>query len=74
MIGLSDLYIHSDCRLNSDVSVSQVFVVSEAYSYSPDWAEILYQKVILNGDFVYLEELKRHRPLTSSLFEDIFKK
>ncbi|TDH09875.1 hypothetical protein EPR50_G00092640 [Perca flavescens] len=52
----------------------QVFVVSEAYSYSPDWAEILYQKVILNGDFVYLEELKRHRPLTSSLFEDIFKK
>ncbi|KAM7003157.1 spatacsin isoform 2-T2 [Tautogolabrus adspersus] len=52
----------------------QVFVVSEAYSYSPDWAEILYQKVILKGDFVYLEELKRHRPLTSGLFEDIFKK
>ncbi|XP_073327338.1 spatacsin [Pagrus major] len=52
----------------------QVFVVSEAYSHSPDWAEILYQKVILKGDFVYLEELKRHRPLTSSLFEDIFKK
>ncbi|XP_075941335.1 spatacsin isoform X3 [Anarhichas minor] len=52
----------------------QVFVVSEAYSYSPDWAQILYQKVILNGDFVYLEELKRHRPLTSSLFEDIFQK
>lgn len=54
--------------------VCQVFVVSEAYSYSPDWAEILYQKVILKGDFIYLEELKRHRPLTSSLFEDIFKK
>uniref|UniRef100_A0A3Q2VXC0 SPG11 vesicle trafficking associated, spatacsin n=1 Tax=Haplochromis burtoni TaxID=8153 RepID=A0A3Q2VXC0_HAPBU len=52
----------------------QVFVVSEAYGYSPDWAEILYQKVVLNGDFGYLEELKRHRPLTSTLFEDIFKK
>ncbi|KAF7649404.1 hypothetical protein LDENG_00141710, partial [Lucifuga dentata] len=52
----------------------QVFVLSEAYGYSPDWAEVLYQKVILNGDFVYLEELKRHHPLTSSLFEDIFKK
>ncbi|XP_068595308.1 spatacsin [Brachionichthys hirsutus] len=52
----------------------QVFVVSEAYNYSPDWAEILYRKVILNGDFVYLEELKRVRPLPSSLFEDIFKK
>uniref|UniRef100_A0A3Q4HKL3 SPG11 vesicle trafficking associated, spatacsin n=1 Tax=Neolamprologus brichardi TaxID=32507 RepID=A0A3Q4HKL3_NEOBR len=52
----------------------QVFVVSEAYGYSPDWAEILYQKVVLHGDFGYLEELKRHRPLTSALFEDIFKK
>ncbi|CAK6975277.1 LOW QUALITY PROTEIN: spatacsin [Scomber scombrus] len=52
----------------------QVFVVSEACGYSPDWVEILYQKVILNGDFAYLEELKRHRPLTSGLFEDIFKK
>lgn len=54
--------------------VSQVFVVAEAYSYSPDWAEILYQKVVLKGHFVYLEELKCHRPLTSALFEDIFRK
>uniref|UniRef100_UPI003AAE11C8 spatacsin-like n=1 Tax=Centroberyx gerrardi TaxID=166262 RepID=UPI003AAE11C8 len=52
----------------------QVFVVSEAYDFSPDWAEVLFQKVILNGDFVYLEELKRHRPLSAGLFEDIFKK
>ncbi|KAM9854856.1 spatacsin [Aulostomus maculatus] len=52
----------------------QVFVVSEAYCYTPDWAEVLFQKVILNGDFVYLEEFKRYRPLTSGLFEDIFKK
>ncbi|XP_051808302.1 LOW QUALITY PROTEIN: spatacsin [Acanthochromis polyacanthus] len=52
----------------------QVFVVSEAYNYTPDWAEILYQKVILKGDFLYLEEFKRHRSLTSNLFEDIFKK
>lgn len=54
--------------------VSQVFVVSEAYSYSPDWAHILYQKVVLDADFAYLEELKRRRPLTTCLFEDIFKK
>ncbi|XP_034031424.1 LOW QUALITY PROTEIN: spatacsin [Thalassophryne amazonica] len=52
----------------------QVFVVSDAYGYTADWAEILYHKVILNGDFVYLEELKRRHPLTSSLFEDIFQK
>lgn len=52
----------------------QVFVVSEAYGVTPDWAELLYQKVVLNGDFVYLEEVRRHHPLTASLFEDIFRK
>lgn len=48
--------------------------MSEAYGYSPDWAELVYQKAALNGDFAYLDELKKLRPLTSSLFEDIFKK
>lgn len=51
-----------------------MFVVVEAYGYSPDWAGLLYEKVVVNGDFAYLEELKRRRPLTSSLFEDIFKR
>lgn len=49
-------------------------MVLEAYGCSPDWAGLLHQKVVLNGDFAYLEELKRRRPLTSSLFEDIFKR
>lgn len=48
--------------------------MSEAYGVTPDWAELLYQKVVLNGDFVYLEEVRRHCPLTASLFEDIFRK
>lgn len=52
----------------------QVLVLSEAYSYSPDWAEILFQKVVLKGDLVYLEEFKRYRPLSPALFEDVFKK
>ncbi|KAI5100334.1 spatacsin isoform 1 [Silurus meridionalis] len=52
----------------------QTFIVAEAYDYSPDWAEILYQKVILKGDFSYLEEFKQHRPLHASLFEEISKK
>ncbi|XP_019712775.1 spatacsin isoform X1 [Hippocampus comes] len=52
----------------------QVLVLSEAYGYSPDWAELVYQKAVLNGDFTYLDELKKLRPLTSGLFEDIFKK
>ncbi|XP_061138808.1 spatacsin [Syngnathus typhle] len=52
----------------------QVLVLSEAYGYSPDWAELVYQKAVLNGDFAYLDELKRLRPLSSGLFEDIFKK
>ncbi|XP_050955035.1 spatacsin [Labeo rohita] len=52
----------------------QVFVLAEAYDYSPDWAELLYQKVILRGEFSYLEEFKRHRALSAGLFEDVSKK
>ncbi|CAN9499040.1 unnamed protein product [Ophioblennius macclurei] len=77
----SDLRIinlHQPAELQSTVLALprcyQVFVVSEAYSYNPDWADIIYQKVVLNGDFSYLEEFKQHRPLSSGLFEDIFRK
>ncbi|KAL2093283.1 hypothetical protein ACEWY4_010595 [Coilia grayii] len=52
----------------------QVFVITEAYDFSPDWAEVLYQKVILKGDFGFLEEFKLYRPLPASLFEEISKK
>ncbi|XP_063053178.1 spatacsin isoform X2 [Engraulis encrasicolus] len=52
----------------------QVFVITDAYDFSPDWAEVLYQKVILKGDFFFLEEFKLHRPLPASLFEEISKK
>uniref|UniRef100_A0A8B9J5N4 Spatacsin C-terminal domain-containing protein n=1 Tax=Astyanax mexicanus TaxID=7994 RepID=A0A8B9J5N4_ASTMX len=52
----------------------QAFVVAEAYDYSPDWAEVLYQKVILKGDFSYLEEYKQHRQLSANLFDEISKK
>ncbi|KAL0967919.1 hypothetical protein UPYG_G00259670 [Umbra pygmaea] len=52
----------------------QAFVLSEAYDYSPDWAEVLYQKVILRGDFAYLDEFRLNRPLPPSLFEEISKK
>uniref|UniRef100_A0A673HT71 Spatacsin C-terminal domain-containing protein n=1 Tax=Sinocyclocheilus rhinocerous TaxID=307959 RepID=A0A673HT71_9TELE len=52
----------------------QAFVLAEAYDYSPDWAELLYQKVLLRADFSYLEEFKRHRALSAGLFEDISKK
>ncbi|KAJ7998352.1 hypothetical protein DPEC_G00221810 [Dallia pectoralis] len=52
----------------------QAFVLSEAYDYSPDWAEVLYQKVILGGDFAYLDEFRHQRTLSASLFEEISKK
>ncbi|KAJ8249250.1 hypothetical protein GJAV_G00232780 [Gymnothorax javanicus] len=52
----------------------QAFIFSEAYDYTPDWAEVLFQKVVLKGDFAYLEEFKQHRQLPASLFEEISKK
>lgn len=48
--------------------------MAEAYDFVPDWAEILYQQVIVKGDFNYLEEFKQQRLLRSSVFEEISKK
>lgn len=52
----------------------QASIVAEAYDFVPDWAEVLYQQVILKGDFNYLEEFKQQRLLRSSIFEEISKK
>ncbi|XP_073067836.1 spatacsin isoform X3 [Manis javanica] len=52
----------------------QASIVAEAYDFVPDWAEILYQQVIVKGDFNYLEEFKQQRLLRSSIFEEISKK
>lgn len=48
--------------------------MAEAYDFVPDWAEVLYQQVIIKGDFNYLEEFKQQRLLKSSVFEEIAKK
>lgn len=48
--------------------------MAEAYDFVPDWAEILYQHVILKGNFHYLEEFKQQRLLRISIFEEISKK
>ena len=42
--------------------------------FVPDWAEVLYQQVILKGDFSYLEEFKQQKLLRPNIFEDISKK
>ncbi|XP_006831763.1 PREDICTED: spatacsin isoform X2 [Chrysochloris asiatica] len=52
----------------------QASIVAQAYDFVPDWVEILYQQVILKGDFNYLEEFKQQRLLRSSIFEEISKK
>ncbi|XP_045678638.1 spatacsin isoform X1 [Phyllostomus hastatus] len=52
----------------------QASIVAEAYDFVPDWAEILYQQVILKGDFNYLEEFKQQRLLRTSIFEEISEK
>ncbi|XP_036040179.1 LOW QUALITY PROTEIN: spatacsin [Onychomys torridus] len=52
----------------------QASIVAEAYDFVPDWAEVLYQQVILKGDFSYLEEFKQQKLLRPNIFEDISKK
>ncbi|CAI5792574.1 Spatacsin_C domain-containing protein [Podarcis lilfordi] len=52
----------------------QAAIVAEAYDFIPDWAEVLYQHVILKGDFSYLEEYKQRGLLKTSTFEEIARK
>ncbi|XP_053128108.1 spatacsin isoform X2 [Hemicordylus capensis] len=52
----------------------QAAIVTEAYNFVPDWAEVLYQHVIVKGDFSYLEEYKHRGLLKASTFEEIAQK
>ncbi|KAJ6662923.1 hypothetical protein lerEdw1_011127 [Lerista edwardsae] len=52
----------------------QAAVVAEAYDFVPDWSEVLYQHVIVKGDFNYLEEYKQRGLLKTSTFEEIARK
>ncbi|XP_078097319.1 spatacsin [Mustelus asterias] len=52
----------------------QAVIVAEAYDFVPDWAEVLYEHVIVRGEFAYLEEFKQQHRLQPSLFEEVSKK
>ncbi|XP_063781560.1 spatacsin [Pseudophryne corroboree] len=52
----------------------QAVIVTEAYDVQPDWAEILYTKVIVGSDFQYLEEFKQRQLLSSGVFEQLSNK
>uniref|UniRef100_A0A8C5PHN2 SPG11 vesicle trafficking associated, spatacsin n=1 Tax=Leptobrachium leishanense TaxID=445787 RepID=A0A8C5PHN2_9ANUR len=52
----------------------QAVIVTEAYDQQADWAEVLYQKVIVGGDFQYFEEFKQRQVVQSGLFEKISSK
>ncbi|KAL8197370.1 UNVERIFIED_CONTAM: Spatacsin [Gekko kuhli] len=52
----------------------QAAIVADAYNYVPDWSEVLYQQVMVKGDFSYLEEYKQRGLLKASTFEDIARK
>ncbi|XP_060709188.1 spatacsin [Hemiscyllium ocellatum] len=52
----------------------QAAIVAEAYDFVPDWAEVLYEQVIVRGEFSYLEEFKQQNHVQQSLFEEISNK
>ncbi|XP_056427549.1 spatacsin [Hyla sarda] len=52
----------------------QAVIVTEAYDLQPDWPDILYSKVIVGGDFQYLEEFKQRQLLSSGVFEQLSNK
>ena len=47
-------------------------VVSDAYEHRSNWAEAIYNNVVVNGDLRYLQELKLHVLITATVIEDVF--
>lgn len=52
----------------------QVFVVMEAYGKNADWAEGLFQHVVMNGDMRYLQDLRMYIRLTPALIENTLRR
>ncbi|XP_048337718.1 spatacsin isoform X2 [Sphaerodactylus townsendi] len=59
-----------DCVVNLP-RFYQAAIVADAYDFVPDWSEVLYQHVMVKGDFSYLEEYKQRGLLKASTFEDV---
>lgn len=52
----------------------QAMVVSDAYDGRADWAEAIFNNVVINGDMRYLQEMRLHVHITSVLVEDVVKR
>lgn len=52
---------------------SEALIVSESYNRKSCWGHALCHNVLVNGDFRYLQELKRYVKLTNSLIQEVVK-
>lgn len=55
------------------VQFLQALIVSESYNRKSCWGHALCHNVLVNGDFRYLQELKRYVKLTNSLIQEVVK-
>ncbi|CAG5132007.1 unnamed protein product, partial [Candidula unifasciata] len=60
--------------VNSHGRFIEAMVVSDAYDRRADWAEAVYNNVVINGDMRYLQEMRLHVHITSALVEDVVKR
>lgn len=49
-------------------------IVSDAYEKRADWADAVFNNVVMKGDMCYLQEMKLHVHITPSLVEDVVKR
>ena len=49
----------------------QAYIVAEAYGRRSEWPSALCQRVVVNGDWKYLNEFTVMIPLSEALFEEI---
>lgn len=58
-------------RISSQIlNFPQTLIVSRAYNYHVDWANLIYHHCILRGETKYLEEFMTMNNLTSAIVQD----
>ncbi|XP_005101143.2 spatacsin [Aplysia californica] len=75
--GLVVIYLSKDevtNFINTHPRYIEAMVVSDAYERRADWAEAIYNNVIVTGDLRYLQEMKLHVLITPTIVEDVVKR
>ncbi|XP_066259564.1 spatacsin isoform X2 [Euwallacea similis] len=60
--------------MNKELNFHQSNILAQAYSFSPDWAQVLYEQAILNTNITYFDQFVETLGITDEIIQDIARK